>query len=259
MAQPTQLNAKRICEDLLLSEKRYNIEHNILPSEVAVIDRLLGQGEAMSEVYDELLERLGNDDSKLKRFLQITVNVAAFWCPKRMKDAREDSKRIIELNADIVSTAKKLADLLKRRNNVEENSPFNSNTHYSIIGVIEAATRDNHLFNMWVKNELASLCGRFDLKYWPTLEECVREIAKDSEQATVRATDPLTMAATRSNRPTYADFIRALIAAISDDNASNLSRFKPTDKALATIANCALDLDGEDIIAAENIKAIRNR
>jgi hypothetical protein len=40
-------NARRVCEDHLQEQIRYNREHKILPSEIAVAERMLANGGAL--------------------------------------------------------------------------------------------------------------------------------------------------------------------------------------------------------------------
>ena len=80
--------------------------------------------------------------------------------------------------------------------------------------MIEAASEHNYLFNSWVKDRVDALRGQFDLKYWPSLDQFLRELAADAEDAGMEATDPLTAAATVASRPSRADFFKALFASI---------------------------------------------
>ncbi|MGT2453788.1 hypothetical protein ACU4GI_11005 [Cupriavidus basilensis] len=54
MSSPRFGNPKQVCEHLLFDAKRYNIEHSILRSEVAVADRLLARSLELADAYDEL-------------------------------------------------------------------------------------------------------------------------------------------------------------------------------------------------------------
>ena len=50
MSSPTV--AREFFEDYLREQIRYNIEHNILPSENAVAGRMLSRGDELTEAYD---------------------------------------------------------------------------------------------------------------------------------------------------------------------------------------------------------------
>lgn len=51
-------NPQQTCENILIDEKRYNTERGILPSEDAVIDRLLTRSLDLKQAYGELHEKL---------------------------------------------------------------------------------------------------------------------------------------------------------------------------------------------------------
>ncbi len=103
---------------------------------------------------------------------------------------------------------------------------------------------------------------RYDLKYWPQLSEIVEEMAIDASNANIVASDPLTDAATESQRNSLSDFFKALFAHIEESIELNdilSTDFKLTDESLATIANCSLNLDIEKIVDAPYVKRLRQR
>lgn len=85
----------------------------------------------------------------------------------------------------------------------------------------------------------------------------------DAESAVMSATDPLTAAATAAVRPSRADFFKALFAAIDENSAGNYGQlprgFKLTDRALASLGNCALNLGPDDLVDDAYIKRFRQR
>lgn len=136
-------------------------------------------------------------------------------------------------------------------------------THYHVCGVIEAASRTNHLFRSYVQKRLAALRSQFDLKYWPSLTDFLEVIATDAGSAVMEATDPLTAASTSAVRPSKADFFKALFAAIEAHSMKNYGQlpagFRLTDRSLASLANCALNLDPDDLIDDAYVKRLRQR
>src|SRR5690606_18510979 len=84
----------------------------------------------------------------------------------------------------------------------------------------------------YIQERLDALHGQFDLKYWPSLSDFLRELASDAEDAVMEATDPLTAAATMTSRPSRTDFIKALLAAIDENRGGAQPR--PTAERLQT-------------------------
>ncbi len=129
--------------------------------------------------------------------------------------------------------------------------------------MIEAAAKSNYLFTSYVQERLDALHGQFDLKYWPSLSDFLQELASDAEDAVIEATDPLTAAATMASRPSRADFIKALLAAIDENRGRNHGQlpndFKVTDNTLATLASCVLDLGADDLVDGPYVKRLRQR
>ncbi|OSQ46479.1 hypothetical protein [Thalassospira sp. MCCC 1A01428] len=263
MSSVKTVSPQHICEDCLREEIRYNREHRILPSENAVANRLLNRGAEMKEVYEELHAKLHQHPTALQVFLGLVLSAAAFWSPDKIKEARTARDDLVNTNRQIAKKAAELAALLGKRSELHNTSGFSSDTHYHVCDVIEQASLHNYLFKSYVQEQLDALRGQFDLKYWPSLSECVQALASDAENAELTATDPLTAAATEATRSSKADFIKALLAAIEENSAENYGQlprnFKLTDRALASLGNCAMDLDPDDLLDDAYIKRLRQR
>ena len=255
--------AKQTCESTLLAAKDYNIEHDILPSENAIVDRLLARSIELNETYVELDQKLGSHPPALHSFLDLLLGTTAQWNPDKINQSRLARTDLARVNRQIAAKAVELSQLLEHRSHLRNTSSFGSDTHYHVCDVIEAASDDNGLFKSYVHPQLAALTAQFDLKYWPTLSAFAQEIAADAERAEIRATDPLTAAATEAMRPSLTDFFKALFAAIEENSAENYGQlpknFKLTDRALASLANCALDLGIDELVDDAYVKQLRQR
>ncbi|MGH8159770.1 MAG: hypothetical protein ACREPQ_16760 [Rhodanobacter sp.] len=263
MSTSQSTNPRQICESLLIEGKSYNIEHSILPSENAVADRLLARGIELAPAYEDLYNKLYQHPHALKAFLGLLLSVAAFWNPEKILQARGTRADLASVNKQIANKATELATLLEQRSELHNTSGFSSNAHYSVCRVIEAAAKDNHLFQWHVQERLSALSAQFDLKYWPSLSQFLGELASDAEAVSMEATDPLTAAATVAARSSLADFFKALFASIEENSVHNYGHipvdFKPTDNALALLVNCVLDLAPDNLVGSEYVKRLRQR
>ncbi|TPI44789.1 hypothetical protein FJW05_21355 [Mesorhizobium sp. B2-9-1] len=252
-----------ICEEILRAGLKYNTERQILPSENAVAGRLLSRREELIDAYDELYDKLHNRSHALDSFFGALLSAAAFWSPEKLVATRKKKGRLEAINREIAIKATDLANLLDERSTLHNHSQFYTDTHYDVCGVIEAAARENHLFQSWVRAEFANLSGRFDLKYWPTLGDFARELAVDAENASALATDPLTEAGTKASRPSLSDFFKAFFAAIQENSRQNHgaipNNLKLTDGTYASLANCALGLSPEKLVDSTYVKRLRQR
>lgn len=256
------MTAREFFEDRLQEHLRYNEANRVLPSESAVARRLLDRGAELAEVYNEIHNNLRDPISKnvlLSRFL----SVGAFWSLERIAQDRMDREALVALNKEIAKRSYALADLLRQRDQLHNHSDFHSGTHYDIVEVIDEASEGNGRYAYYLKEPLAHLSGRFDMKYWPMLDSLVQVIGDDAERAKVKASDPLTDSATRSKRPSTADFTRALDAAIQDSRGSysgGLPKdFMLSDQGLATLVNVLLDLPVDTMVDAVHVKNSRNK
>jgi len=254
-------NPIKFCEEKLKSEKEYNLQHNILPIENEIIDRLLIRRTEMANVYLEICEKLATVSSGVWIFLRLIPSLAAIWNPERIAKQRVARTRLETINPEIGQCAEQLTRLLLERNEIYNKSGFSADTHYHIVDVIDVAASGNGHYRSFLKPKLDSLASQYDLKYWPTLPDLVRVIGQDAQIAEISATDPLTQAATTGPRASRADFFKALFAHVDHNiEAGHLPPdFKLSDNALASIANCALDLGPNDLVDAAYVKRLRQR
>lgn len=129
--------------------------------------------------------------------------------------------------------------------------------------IIQQVGEKNSLYSGYVGDSISKLKGRYDLKYWPTIEDVIREISLDAEKADIYATDPLTEAATDSTRSSKADFLKAFLAFIRENSSSAYCmlplRFEISDKSIAEIMNSALNLRFDQLVDAQYVKRARQR
>jgi hypothetical protein len=254
-------NPAGYCESVLREEISYNDDHAILSSENRISALLLRRSAEMREVYDEICSKL--DPASVREFLKSVLYTGAFWNPASNEDARNEKRRIEETNALIAEMADELATLLDERERMHNSSSFGGNTHYHVCEVIDTAAATNGLFKSWVKEELQGIRMKYDLKYWPSIGEFVRELGADAANAQVSAADSLTEAGTSSQRASLADYFRALFASIEECSCHNGGPyprgFSVSDKSVATIGNCALDLNTELLVDSQYVKRLRQR
>ncbi|HBO3861926.1 hypothetical protein [Pseudomonas aeruginosa] len=254
---------QQTCENILIDDKTYNVEHNILLSENAIIDCLLARRLELNEAYGELYDKLHLHPRALPAFLSLLLSTAAFWAPDKIARARGQRDELVDTNQQIAQKAEELAQLLEHRSNLHNTSGFSSDTHYHICNVIEDAAKDHYLFNAYVKERLNTVRNQFEWKYWPTVEQFVRSLGRDANGAELEATDPLTRAATAATRHSPADFFKALFAAIEENSEQSggplPEGFRLSDATLASLVNCALDLGPDELKDSAYVKRLRQR
>ena len=138
-----------------------------------------------------------------------------------------------------------------------------TDTHYHIGNVIREASQNNPYFRTSLLDKLKQLQGRFDLKYWPRLDDVMKVIAEDARMAVPIAIDSITEVATRGERASLVDYFRALFEAIECNRQKEYgflpNDFKLTDNTIATLANCALALEPKEMIDGLYVKNFRSR
>lgn len=253
---------RQICEALLQADRTNKIEQVILPSEVDVIDRLLARGLELDAAYEELCRKLYHRPPALRVFFDLLQSTAAFWSPQANLEARKGRAQLIDVNRRIEEVATELASLLNHRTELKNHSGFSCDTLYHPVDAMHAAGGKHYSYQQWVKGSLDSLTAQFDLKYWPSLSEVAQAVADDAARAVPLPHDEITHAGTEG-RAGLADSFKAFFAAIADAAARNYgflpNDFQLTDRSVASLMSCALDLGPEEIVDAGFVKRLRQR
>jgi hypothetical protein len=256
-------DAVKLCKDVLRKERKNNLDHNIWPSVNIVIDRMLERELELRAVYCELHCKLGSIPFGIWTVMDSVLGVAALWHPTAITEQRASRERLVELNKQIAERADQLAELIEQREAISNDSGFSSDSHYHIAAVMEEASENEALFNGWLKKPMDQLRTQFGLKYWPKICDIVRVLALDARRATVKASDTITDAATSARRSSKSDFVRALYVALAErterDNDRLPTGFKLSDSSMASLVNCLLDLDPNEVVDSAYVKGFRQR
>lgn len=263
MSTPSQ--AVQVCEAILRSDLEYNQAHKIWPSVNCVIELMLARRNELSEAYEEVHASLAHRHRALESFFDIFTSTPMAWSPEKLNKARQARKELTDINVRIAAVAEGLAELLARRDEIKEYSSFSCDTFYHPLDAVEVAAESEeiHLFEWHVKERLDALKGQYDLKYWPPLSAVVQAIGEDARNAEVYARDPATASATESRRPGLSDFLKAFFARMKDNSVSAHgfipNNFCVSDNTLASLVNCALNLDSDKLIDGDFVKRFRQR
>ncbi len=251
------------CESCLQDVRARYAGSDVWPSLVNVIDRLLSRRLELADAYAELHRDLP-DWRSLDMLFDAVLVAAAFYNRDKINEAHRARDELEKTNAVIASLGHKLAEQLRRREELCNTSGLSTGEHHHIVDLIEEASESNPLFKGYLWEGLDALRYRFDYKYWPSPASCIEVLANDAERATVEAVDALTVAATASRRRSgTADFFKALIEAIAQRSTKRggfvPEDYLPTDQTLASLGSCALNLQPDQIVAAQQVKSIRQR
>jgi hypothetical protein len=171
--------------------------------------------------------------------------------------------RLIEVNREIVDAAVGLAALLNERTDLKNGSGFSCDTLCHPVDALHAAAHGNYSYRNWVQAKLQAIRGQFDLKYWPSLGEVIQAIADDALRAEPVPHDSVTGAGTEGARAGLADSFKAFFVALEEASGRNYGSlphgFELTDRSVASLLNCALGLDPDQVVDSSYVKRLRQR
>lgn len=263
MKQSSDSRAPGLCESILRAELEDNLERGILASQNIIIRRLLNRSDELNRAFSEIEDRLNGDTRRVTAFFGTLLCSAAQWSPEKNAAAREDKKRLAAINAEIAEVADRLAELLEARSDLHNESGFASAEIYDLHSAVKSATKGHYLFQSYPETEFTRLFAQYDLKYWPNLSDVVRAVGEDAGSTKIYPTDPLTEAGTRSRRSSKADFFRSWFASLEENSVRCFgflpAGFRVSDEAMASLADCALDIEPDQMTGAEYVKRLRQR
>lgn len=251
------------CESLLRTMMEDLEARHIWPNVRGIIAGMLKRRIELADVYEDVHAALAKTPRALYGFWDAFVHAADGWNPEKNRAARQARDQLVGINTRISELADQMAALLDRRDELHNHSGFSSGTKYHIMDIVHEASEHNYQYESYVKDELERLQNQYDLKYWPKLAEVVQAIGDDAARAEVTAYDEVTAVATESRKSGRSDFVKALLAHI-DDNKVRACGFIPnnfalSDSALASLVNCGLDLNVDELVDADFIKRFRQR
>lgn len=251
------------CVHVLNEIKDHFAEKSIYPNAILIIDQLVDRQLELEGAFQELHDQLSLREGALWSFFDLAPMSAIYLNEERSAEARKTRDELKRLNKKIADAALVLSGLLEKRDNLQEGSGFWSDTIFHIVDLIDDASQYNTHYSTWLREPLHQLRGQFDLKYWSTLPELVGAIADDFESAQVDPDTPLIEALTKRQRPSRADFYRALLELIDQNRGCQAPHFPKdfhlTDASLAALGTCLLGLGADASIDAEYVKRFRQR
>lgn len=251
------------CETLLRTMMENLQAKRIWPNVCSIIAGMLKRRIELADVYDEVHAALSTTPRALYVFWDAFVHAADGWNPEKNRAARQARDELVAINSRISELADQMAVLLDRRDELHNHSGFSSGTQYHIMDIVHEASEHNYHYESYVKDDVERLQYHYDLKYWPKLREVVQAIGDDAERAEVTAYDEATAVATESRKSGRSDFVKALLARLDDSKVSACgfipNSFALSDSALASLVNCGLDLNVDELVDADFIKRFRQR
>ncbi|QHC08068.1 hypothetical protein GRF56_11910 [Aeromonas veronii] len=256
----TRQEALELCEGLLRKELEYNESRSIWPSVNEVVRILLKQSATMAPVYEELCQKLPQE-REVGSYLDALISSFSLWDEDDLRKAREDRDKLVELNEEISDKASKLVGLLREREYICNRGRFSCERETYLAGLIDRAGSDNHLYTMYLQDEIMPLAARYEPKYWPSVEDVLSEIAIDAVQSQVYALDAATEAGTSSRKSSQADALRAFLAKLEEYALSGAipSKFRLSDGSTATMLNCITEQNADSLVTADYIKNFRHK
>lgn len=263
-------NVKDVSDVLryLNDELEYRKEKEVLPSEQAVINRLLERHEEMRPVYEWMLKNLYIKKWDINKYqwqvlLDVLINTAAFSSPDKMKKKRDALYDARQTLVDISDKAEELASLMDKYIDMRERycltCPAGFSDPLDLLNSTATVGPSGNLncfqYRSMVKDKIDDLRYRFDTRYYPSVSEMLEYISAAAYEHVVEADDRIDRVVLEHRKTSAADVYRAFYALISDNTHLRYlpSEFKMPQELVATAITCALGLDVGNITAG-NIK-----
>lgn len=223
-------------------------------SDYAVIKRLLERYSELESHINIMYQTL--TIPQMNRLIGLVIDAVAFGNENEVEEVRNTPKELKAINGKIANLAFELAEQLDKRTQLHEKTSFTSNTHYALFKLIEDAGRSNYLFESYLKESLRNTVGPYDLRYYPSISQIVIQLGVDAQNALIETSSELDLIITRTERPSNADQVRAVLEALqfSQENDGHDCYFRIPDdfelsnQAIAAFVNVAFDIPFDKLV-----------
>lgn len=274
-----EYTSAEVIEEYLHNRHASNFLQGMLPSDNAVMERLLKGGDDLRGAWNELLKEcprgiyaLGLTLEKWQMVINTIVDVAAGWSPDRVSETRQAVKDVSALTISIQKKASELADLLRQRTRLcDANSIEKKPMDFHPIDLLETAARvsdyasrygtKHRNFMKYLDGPLTRLTREFGLKYWPTTSDVVEAIA-EAQNGAEFSCDRLSDASIIVRQASTRDFMRSLNQSLSDLLDFDIDiRFSDASYAAIVNAACGFDqtIDARSVISYHAAERKRKR
>lgn len=231
-----------------------------------VMERMIERSSELSIAFDELVGKFGYSDKydgfpPSSSYIWLTLEhiwMSIDFSKGEIVQARSELKELNELQDDIVELSKRLAVALRRQNELYESSGFLKSDYQTVIDMVGQGSESNYLYESYVSDELRSLSGQYDLKYWPTRADIVESIAlfEGIQPSPKHSEIPESVLSGRASD--IKDFVLAFDCKFDEPNGLP-SGFRFSNNALADIINVVLGLPPSKLATGDAVRVVRHR
>lgn len=221
-----------------------------------MIERLITRETEMRSVWKEIA-RYGLSWQQCHTLLEQIVFAGQYGTDEEVQRLKADYHQLAQLSNYISELATQLAAKLDAREHILNHNSFTLNNTVHIVDLIDNAAAGNGHYLSRVREPLLSL-GTYELKYWPSLQETLRALARESvETGFMKDSDRALIYGKGELVP---DYLRDLFSRIETARTCQWGLpegFRLSDSGLAALATVSLDLPEPASVAA--VKMHRTR
>lgn len=229
-----------------------------------LLDRLISRKTEMTPVWNDIA-RQGLTPEQCWTLLEQLFFTGAYGTEQEHTRLKADHTRLSRLNADIPGRAAEFAAMLEERETILNRNSFYPEHTTDIVALIDAAAGRNGHYRSFLQKPLAALRCQYDGKYWPSLQQLLEVMARETPEAEFM--DYSDEAIIHARGAAVPDFLRRLFSRLHEVRAMEggwntahvllPAGLRLTDASLATLATVSLDLD--EPVSVDNVKVLRNR
>ncbi|KTS17633.1 hypothetical protein RSA31_21510 [Pantoea dispersa] len=221
-----------------------------------MIEMLIARETDMRSVWKEIA-LYGLSWQQCHSLLEQIVFAGQFGTDVAVQRLKDDYHQLAGLNSDIIQMAKQLAAKLDARDHILNHNSFILDNTVHIVELIDNAAAGNSHYRSRVREPLLSL-GAYELKYWPSLQDILRILAKTPIEIGFREESDRALVSGRGEL--VPDYLRELFSCIETARTCHWGlpeEFRLTDASLATLATVSLGLPEPASVTAVKMHRIR--
>lgn len=250
------------CRNILRKISDENKKLSIYPMWDKISDRLQKRNTAINEFFEELESKLDGNTTAIRTVLERILDLSSRFNLDEMESKKNIKREVENINKELVKVLSRVSILLKSKEILSDKNGIFDTSESNILSLIIHASKNDFRFQSALKPELEKLNCRY-IGYFPSLDTILEELKDSIQDSDVRFQDSIIEDALSGHKSVNRrNFVKSIYNVLNENKMRNYGfipdDFHISDKNMATLVTCVLNLGADEQVFPEFIKQARN-
>lgn len=239
-----------------------NKESSIYPMWDKISELLQKRNHDINEFFEEIESQLDKNPIAIRTILERILDLSSRLNLDEMESKKNIKREVEGINKELFVYLEKVSMLLKRKEILCEKNGISDTSESNILSLILDTSKNDFRFQSLVKPDIEKLRYNF-IGYLPNLVNIFEQLKDSIQDSNVQFIDNIIEdALSRHKSINLTNFVRCLYNVLNENKVKNYGLipddFEIKDKNMATLVNCVLNLEVEEMVDSGFIKNVRS-